>query len=147
MHCKVIPDFVQSNSRPKLCTRRIFFYLRNTGSQTEWTVIFPFNPEANTKFKGSLTRDFRLQVFFMNQCPPGPWVFHWGLFDPFEDSQYSRMNVCDKLFIGVVDTGDKFIAGVIVTGEKLSSVTTAPAINLSPVSLSCCVRFLWMRHL
>jgi hypothetical protein len=25
-------------------------------------------------FKGSLTRDFQLQVFFMNQCPPGPWV-------------------------------------------------------------------------
>jgi hypothetical protein len=22
-------------------------------------------------FKGSLTRDFRLQVFFINQCPPG----------------------------------------------------------------------------
>ncbi len=22
--------------------------------------------------KGSLTRDFRAQVFFMNQCPPGP---------------------------------------------------------------------------
>ncbi len=24
--------------------------------------------------KGSLTRDSRLQVFFINQCPPGPWV-------------------------------------------------------------------------
>ncbi len=23
-------------------------------------------------FKGSLTRDFRAQFFFMNQCPPGP---------------------------------------------------------------------------
>jgi hypothetical protein len=23
------------------------------------------------KFKGSPTRDFRLQVFFINQCPPG----------------------------------------------------------------------------
>jgi len=23
-------------------------------------------------FKGSLTRDVRLQVFFINQCPPGP---------------------------------------------------------------------------
>jgi hypothetical protein len=22
--------------------------------------------------KGSLTREFRLQVFFINQCPPGP---------------------------------------------------------------------------
>jgi hypothetical protein len=25
-------------------------------------------------FKGCLTRDFRLQVFFINQCPPGPQV-------------------------------------------------------------------------
>jgi hypothetical protein len=24
------------------------------------------------EIKGSLTRDFRSQVFFMNQCPPGP---------------------------------------------------------------------------
>jgi hypothetical protein len=23
------------------------------------------------QFKGSVTRDFRLQVFFLNQCPPG----------------------------------------------------------------------------
>ncbi len=34
-------------------------------------------------FKGSLTRDFWLQVFFMNQCPPGPQVFHWGRFEFF----------------------------------------------------------------
>jgi hypothetical protein len=34
-------------------------------------------------FKGSLTRDFRLQVFFMNQCPPGPQVFHWSHFEFF----------------------------------------------------------------
>jgi hypothetical protein len=26
-------------------------------------------------FKGSLTRAFRLQVFFMFKCPPGPWIF------------------------------------------------------------------------
>ncbi len=26
--------------------------------------------------KGSLTRDFRHQIFFINQCPPGPWVSH-----------------------------------------------------------------------
>ena len=35
------------------------------------------------KLKGSLTRDFRLQVFFMNQCPPGPQVFNWGRFEFF----------------------------------------------------------------
>ncbi len=31
--------------------------------------------------KGSLTRDFRLQVFFINQCPPGLWVSHWDHFE------------------------------------------------------------------
>ncbi len=35
------------------------------------------------RFKGSLTRDFRLQVFFINQCPSGPWVFHKYHFDFF----------------------------------------------------------------
>jgi hypothetical protein len=34
-------------------------------------------------FKGSLTRDFRLQVFFMNQCPPGLQVFHLSHFEFF----------------------------------------------------------------
>ncbi len=28
--------------------------------------------------QGSLTKDFRLQVFFLNQFPAGPWVPHWG---------------------------------------------------------------------
>ncbi len=31
-------------------------------------------------FKGSLTRDFWLQTFFMNQFPSGPYVSHWGYF-------------------------------------------------------------------
>jgi len=39
--------------------------------------------KKRTFFKGSLTRDFRLQVFFMNKCPPGPQVFHWGRFEFF----------------------------------------------------------------
>jgi hypothetical protein len=40
------------------------------------------NPEmakgfVNTKLiKGSLTRDFQLQTFFMNHCPGGPQVFY-----------------------------------------------------------------------
>ncbi len=33
--------------------------------------------------KGSLTREFRLQVFFMNQFPSGPQVFRWGRFEFF----------------------------------------------------------------
>ncbi len=33
--------------------------------------------------KGSLTRDFRQQICFINQCPPGPWVSHKDHFEFF----------------------------------------------------------------
>jgi hypothetical protein len=83
--------------------------------------------------KGSLTRDFRLQVFFMNQCPPGPQVFHWGhleLFLKFAEifaneslspvSLTPAINPCHgfSVIAGVIDTGHKFITGVVVTGYK-----------------------------
>jgi hypothetical protein len=66
--------------------------------------------------KGSLTRYFRLQVFFMNQCPPGPQVFHWSLFEIFAE-------ICgdfrELMFItGVNDTGDKLFSGVNDTSKK-----------------------------
>jgi hypothetical protein len=39
------------------------------------------SPEVEgPEVKGSLTRDFRSQFFFINQCPPGPQVFQWGRF-------------------------------------------------------------------
>jgi hypothetical protein len=76
--------------------------------------------------KGSLTRDFGLQVFFMNHCPPGPQVFHGGRFEFFRkfaeifDIECSSPvnDTGDKLFTGVNDTADKFIAGVVDTGDK-----------------------------
>jgi hypothetical protein len=34
-------------------------------------------------FKGTVSRDFRLLVFFMNQFPPSPWVYHWVRFEFF----------------------------------------------------------------
>jgi hypothetical protein len=59
---------------------------------------------------GSLTRDFRLQVFFMNHCPPGPQVLYWGHFEFFR----------------------KFTE--IFANEYLLPVPTTPAINCSAVS-------------
>jgi hypothetical protein len=44
----------------------------------------------------------------MNQCPPGPQVFHWSHFE---------FDTGNKLFSGVNDTGEKFIAGVVDTGD------------------------------
>jgi hypothetical protein len=57
----------------------------------------------------------------MNQCPPGPQVFHWGRFEFFQNSRrYSRINVYHRCQrhrrkAVVTDTGEKFIAGVVVT--------------------------------
>ncbi len=72
------------------------------------------------KFKGSLTRDFRLQVFFMNQCPPGLQVIHWSHFEFFRKFAeiFANYDTGDKLFSGVNDTGEKFIAGDNDTGDK-----------------------------
>ncbi len=61
-------------------------------------------------FKGSLTRDFWLQVFFMNQCPPGPQVHHWGRF---------------AFFLKFAE---------IIANKCFSPVSTTPAISCSAVS-------------
>jgi hypothetical protein len=67
-------------------------------------------------FMGSLIQDFRLQVFFMNQCPPGPQVFHWSLFEFFSKipRRYLRINVYHRF--------------------SCLAVSTTQAKNLSPVS-------------
>ena len=76
-------------------------------------------------FKGSLTRDFQLQVFLWISVSWAPkysngafsnfskisgdireWIFITGVKD-----------TGDKLFIGVNDTGDKFITGVVDTSD------------------------------
>ncbi len=56
-------------------------------------------------FKGSLTRDIRLQVFFVNQCSPGPWVCHLDCFDFF--TKIRGENREWMLVSGVNDTSDK----------------------------------------
>ena len=62
----------------------------------------------------------------MNQCPPGPQVFHWSYFEFFSKicGDISELmfitgvnDTGDKLFSGVNDTSEKFIAGVIDTGD------------------------------
>ncbi len=37
----------------------------------------------NSSLKGTVSRDFRHLVFFMNQFPPIPWVYHEGRFEFF----------------------------------------------------------------
>ncbi len=72
-------------------------------------------------FKGSLTRDFRLKVFFMNQCPPGPQVFHWGRFEFFR--KFSEIFANEYLIS-------------LTPAINCSAVSATPAKNLLPVSLT-----------
>jgi hypothetical protein len=73
----------------------------------------------------------------MNQCPPGPQVFHWSIFEFFREFTEIFANKClsfitgvndtgDELFSGVNDTGEKFIAGVVDTADKHSFANISP---------------------
>jgi hypothetical protein len=76
-----------------------------------------YSPNALNDLKGSLTRDFQLQVSCMNQCPPGPQVFHWGRFSIFLKI---RGDIRECIFIaGVIDTGNKLFSGVNPNVKKV----------------------------
>jgi hypothetical protein len=54
----------------------------------------------------------------MNQCPPGPQVFHWDRFEFFPKfAEIFKNDTGDKLFSGVNDTADKLFCGVNDTGD------------------------------
>jgi hypothetical protein len=103
-------------------------------------------------FKGTVSRDFLLLVFFMNQFPPSPRVFHLDRFEFFRNfaeifasqgappvsttpvANFSSIfaSVLDtggKFATGVNDTGGKFATGVNDAGGKLPPVSTTPAAN------------------
>jgi hypothetical protein len=102
---------------------------------------------------------FSTSGFFMNQCPPGPQVFHWGCFEFFRKifaneclspvsttlaiscltvSMTPAFNSCHRFSVSaiVVDTGDKFITGVNDTGDKFIASDNDTGEQLSPVSLT-----------
>jgi len=80
-----------------------------------------------TGFKGSLTRDFRIQVFFMNQCPPGPQVFHWSHFAFFR----KFAEIFANYFLSPVSTTPVINCSAVSTPAKnLLLVSLTPAINL-----------------
>ncbi len=107
--------------------------------------------------KETVSRDFLLLVFFMNQFPPSPRVFHLDSFEFFR--KFAEISASQgappvsttpvanlppvsatpvanfsTIFPSVVDSGGKFAAGVNDTGGKLPPVSTTPAANLPPVS-------------
>jgi hypothetical protein len=109
--------------------------------------------------KGTVSQDFLLLVFSMDQFPPCPRVFHLDRFEFFPKfaeifasqgapplsttpvANFSSIfaSVVDNggKFAGVVnDTGGKFATGVNDAGGNLPLVSTTPAANLPPVSLT-----------
>jgi hypothetical protein len=90
--------------------------------------------------KGTVSRDFLLLVFFMNQFPPSPRVLHLDRIEFFSkirgDIRESRCTT------GINDTGGKFATGVVNdTGGKLPPVSTTPVANLPPVSATPVANF------
>jgi hypothetical protein len=108
-------------------------------------------------FKGTVSRDFLLLVFFMNQFFPRPRVLHLDHFEFFRKfakifasqgappvSTTPVANLAPvsatppanfyTIFASVVDTGGKFATGVNDASGKLPPVSTTPAANLPPVS-------------
>jgi hypothetical protein len=89
-----------------------------------------------------------LLVFFMNQFPPSPRVFHLDRFKFFR--KFTEIFVSQgappvsttpvanlsTIFASVVDIGGKFATGVNDAGGKLPPVSTTPTADLPPVSLT-----------
>ncbi len=56
-------------------------------------IIF-YRKDSYDFLKWSLLRDFRLQIFFINLCPPGPSVSHWDRFEFFRKFAEIIANEC-----------------------------------------------------
>jgi hypothetical protein len=91
-------------------------------------------------FKGRLTRYFRLQVFFINQCPPGPQV--GAVLNFFKNSRrYSVVSTTPAKNLSLVSTTQAInpCHGEMTKKPKIfrrcrSPVSTIPPINYSAVS-------------
>ncbi len=55
--------------------------------------------------KGTVSRDFWLMVFFMNQFPPSIWVYHYGHFEFFR--KFAEIFVAQGATGVLLDTGGK----------------------------------------
>jgi hypothetical protein len=62
------------------------WYLRSSDCWVQYELKFT----RTNVFTESLTRDFRLHVFFMNQFPRGLWVYHGGHLKFYENLRDTR---------------------------------------------------------
>ncbi len=110
-------------------------------------------------FKGIVSRDFLLLVFFMNQFPPAPEYLirtdsnfsenlrRYSLVKVHHRYQRHRRQILPPVLLALLipvvnlpqvsnNTGGKFAAGVNETSGNLPPVSTTPAANLPPGSMT-----------
>jgi hypothetical protein len=83
--------------------------------------MYSIGPACVHSFKGTVSRDFLLLLFFMNQFPPHPRVFHLDRFKFFR-----------KLAEIFASQGAPPVSTTLVA--NLPPVSTTPAAKLLPVS-------------
>ncbi len=114
-------------NRKMHCSLAFYFYI-SVNPLEHGTFYRHFND-----LKGTVSRDFLLLVFFMNQFPQPQSI----PFRPFRIFSKIRGDIREsRCTTGVNDTGGKFATGVNDAGGKLPPVSTTPAANLPPVSLT-----------
>ena len=72
------------------------------------TMFFITGSSGGARIKGTVSRDFRLQVFFMNQFPPSIWVYLYGHFEFFRKFAEIFAAQGAPPPTGVNDTGGKW---------------------------------------
>jgi hypothetical protein len=89
-------------------------------------------------FKGTVSRDFLLLVFFMNQFPPSPRVFHLDRFEFFRKFadiyQRHRQQICHRCERHRWQIFPPFSLALLIPVANLPPVSTISAANLPPVS-------------
>jgi hypothetical protein len=98
------------------------------GAPISLNLIYNFWNSVTRIFKGTVSRDFLLLVFFMNQFPPSPRVFHLDRFEFFR-----------KFAEIFASQGAPPVS--TTPAAKLPPVSTTPMANLPPVSATPVANF------
>ncbi len=125
-----------------------------------FVLILYFHRLLFRQFKGTVSRDFLLLVFFMNQFPPSPRVFHldrFVFFRKFAETpaakcrryQRHRWQICYRYQQHRWQIFPPFSLALLIPVANFPQVSTIPAANLPPVSttpVANCHRYQWHRR-
>ncbi len=135
-----LPSFELFNSPPPPCP------VSKYSKVCDWEGMEGFESCGDNilqEFKGSLTRDFRLEVFFMISVPRAHEYSLGAVSNYFENSRrYSRMTVYHRSTTPAISCSpvQQHWRLVLVTNFQWSPVTTTPAINLLQVTTTSVIR-------